>query len=97
MNSIESELTEAPALTPEQRTALLEAEVSYQTARAELAAAEQARYARLWSAYLAAGRDAAALLAEAPSSVTRATLAAAIRRHAEPGDWVQPVLFELES
>src|SRR5207249_4956685 len=75
-------VTEAPALTPEQLTALLEAEVSYQVARAELAAAEQRRYAAVWSAYQAVNRDLPALLSQVPNTINRATLAGAVRRHA---------------
>ena len=86
----------SPVLPIEARTALLEAEIAYQAARAELAAVEQHRYAAVWAGYLAIGRDARALLAETPSTVTRATLAGAIRRHAEPSEWTQLDLFELE-
>lgn len=90
------ETLDAPALSAEARTALIEAEVTYQVARAELAAAEEARYARIWSAYLALNRDRAALMAEAPSTITRGTLAAAARRHAPASEWEQPELFDFE-
>jgi hypothetical protein len=84
------------ALTIAQRTELLDTELAYQAARAELADAAAQRYARLWAIYLASGRDARSVLAESPGTVTRATLAGAIRRHAAGGDWVQLALFELE-
>lgn len=87
----------AAVLPIEARTALLEAEIAFQAARAELAAAEQHRYAQVWAGYLAVGRDRLALLAETPSTITRATLAGAIRRHAEPSEWTQLDLFELEN
>ncbi len=89
-------LTDTPTLSIEQRTVLLETEVAYQAARTELAAAEQNRYARLWSISVATGRDLRAVLNDSPVSVTRASLAGAIRRHAAPGDWMQLALFELE-
>ncbi len=93
----EPEPAEAPALTPEQLTALIEAEVSYQVARAELAAAEQRRYAAVWSAYQAVNRDALALLSQVPTTINRATLAGAVRRHAPAAQWDQPELFTIEA
>jgi hypothetical protein len=85
-----------PHLDPETRTALLEAEVAYQTARAELAACEHSRYLHVHRAFTAIRCDARALLADTPPSITRATLAGAIRRHAAPADWAQ-LAFDLES
>ncbi|HEV2347022.1 MAG TPA: hypothetical protein VGS97_23170 [Actinocrinis sp.] len=77
------------ALDTNTLTRLLEAECEYQATRAGLGDAETRRYRELYDAYLAAGKDTQSLLAAAPRSITRASLAAALRRHAPAGDWEQ--------
>lgn len=78
-----------PILDIDTLTQLLEAECEYQATRADLGDAEARRYRELYDAYLAAGKDAQSLLAAAPRSITRASLAAALRRHAPADDWEQ--------
>lgn len=78
-----------PVLDIDTLTRLLEAECEYQSSRADLGDAESRRYRELYDAYLAVGKDTQSLLAAAPRSITRASLAAALRRHAPAGDWEQ--------
>ena len=88
-------ITEPATVPVAQLTAMLQAEITYQSLRAELAAAEQGRYRSIYDA-LAASADPATLLAATPTTITRATVAAAIRRYAPPADWAQLALFEFE-
>lgn len=86
----ESDLDQpSPTLDIDTLTRLLEAECEYQATRADLGDVEARRYRELYDAYLAVGKDAQSLLAAAPRSITRASLAAALRRHAPAGDWEQ--------
>lgn len=84
-----------PALDAEALTRLLEAECEFQATRADLGDAEERRYRQLYEAYVAAGKDSKALLGAVPRSITRASLAAALRRHAPAGDWQQLDLLSL--
>lgn len=84
-----------PILDVDTLTRLLEAECEYQATRADLSDAETRRYRELYDAYLTVGRDTQSLLAAAPRSITRASLAAALRRHAPAGDWEQLELLSL--
>jgi hypothetical protein len=84
-----------PVLDADALVALLDAECEYQATRADLGDAEQRRYRQLYDAYVAAGKDSGALLSSVPRSITRASLAAALRRHAPAGDWQQLDLLSL--
>jgi len=84
-----------PVLDNDALVALLDAECEYQATRADLGDAEERRYWQLYDAYLSAGKDSAALLGSVPRSITRASLAAALRRHAPAGDWEQLDLLAL--
>ena len=84
-----------PVLDNDALVALLDAECEYQATRADLGDAEERRYRQLYDAYLSAGKDSAALLDSVPRSITRASLAAALRRHAPAGDWEQLDLLAL--
>ncbi len=84
-----------PVLDNDALVALLDAECEYQATRADLGDAEERRYRQLYDAYLSAGKDSAALLGSVPRSITRASLAAALRRHAPAGDWEQLDLLAL--
>lgn len=84
-----------PTLDIDTLTRLLEAECEYQATRADLGDVEARRYRELYDAYLAVGKDTQSLLAAAPRSITRASLAAALRRHAPAGDWEQLALLSL--
>ncbi len=84
-----------PALDAEALTRLLETECEFQATRADLGDAEERRYRQLYDAYVAAGKDSKALLGAVPRSITRASLAAALRRHAPAGDWQQLDLLSL--
>ena len=84
-----------PVLETDALVALLDAECEYQATRADLGDAEQRRYRQLYDAYVAAGKDSGALLSSVPRSITRASLAAALRRHAPAGDWEQLDLLSL--
>ena len=84
-----------PVLDNDALVALLDAEREYQATRADLGDAEERRYRQLYDAYLSAGKDSAALLGSVPRSITRASLAAALRRHAPAGDWEQLDLLAL--
>jgi hypothetical protein len=74
---------------------LLDREATYQTLRTEVVQAESDRYLAVWNAFHATGRNPTAFLAETPASITRATLAAATRRHAPPDSWRQ-LMIEIE-
>ena len=78
-----------PTLDIDTLTRLLDVECEYQATRADLGDQETRRYRELYDAYLAVDKNAAALLAAAPRSITRNSLAAALRRHAPAGDWEQ--------
>jgi hypothetical protein len=78
-----------PVLDIDTLTRLLDVECEYQATRADLGDAETRRYRELYDAYLAVGKDSGALLTAAPRSITRASLAAALRRHAPAADWEQ--------
>lgn len=84
-----------PVLGIDTLTRLLDAECEYQATRADLGDAETRRYRELYDAYLAVGKDTGVLLTAAPRSITRASLAAALRRHAPAGDWEQLELLSL--
>jgi hypothetical protein len=84
-----------PVLDNDALVALLDAECEYQATRADLGDAEERRYRQLYDAYLTAGKDSTALLGSVPRSITRASLAAALRRHAPAGDWEQLDLLAL--
>jgi hypothetical protein len=84
-----------PTLDIDTLTRLLDAECEYQATRADLGDAETRRYRELYDAYLAVGKDSGVLLTAAPRSITRASLAAALRRHAPAGDWEQLELLSL--
>jgi hypothetical protein len=84
-----------PDLDVDTLTRLLEAECEYQATRADLGDAETRRYRELYDAYLAVGKDSNALLGAAPRSITKASLSAALRRHAPAGDWEQLELLSL--
>lgn len=82
-------------LDAEALTRLLETECEFQATRADLGDAEERRYRQLYDAYVAAGKDSKALLGAVPRSITRASLAAALRRHAPAGNWQQLDLLSL--
>lgn len=84
-----------PVLNADALTQLLEAECEFQATRADLGDAEERRYRELYDAYVTAGKDSKALLGAVPRSITRASLAAALRRHAPAGDWEQLDLLSL--
>lgn len=88
MTTPEPDCAAASALSIDTLTRLLEAECEYQAARADLGDAEKRRYRELYDAYLDTGKDANALLAAAPRSITAHSLAAALRRFAPTGDWL---------
>ncbi|HTJ68179.1 MAG TPA: hypothetical protein VL551_11670 [Actinospica sp.] len=84
-----------PELDADALVKLLDAECEYQATRADLGDAEERRYRQLYDAYVSAGKDSAALLGVVPRSITKASLAAALRRHAPAGDWQQLDLLSL--
>lgn len=78
-----------PAIPADDLLRLLDREATYQMLRAEIAQAESRRYLAVWNAFHASGHNPATFLAQTPISVTRATLAAATRRHAPTDSWQQ--------